>query len=307
MLRQPMPMAVCLLMKSFDSRRTSVRSPRVRSAIAKTLQVLEARSLQRQKANAAEIKKTATATRALRALFQQLIAENAAANHALREVSKHRINGLESLPRKAPVLDHVTTSMLSLQMHEDLAIVGPPYDFEWQWGNPNQAFHNKSTGRIAVEGKSGAMPNGQDGRVAAASGIGLAIITDRRASVSVRPFIDHSWQTAVGAVGLGAYGDATVGIDAAAFVDGKMHASGVHRDEVFSDSRATPSRQSGGAVAWVPSLTLNFELNPGQVGVVNFGAYVECDHNSGLLGSAAGGGRIDGQVKWLVVERFLRP
>ena len=43
---------------------------------------------------------------------------------------------------------------------------------------------------------------------------------------------------------------------------------------------------------------------PGQSYVVNFGAWVECDHTSSL-GVGAGQALVDAYVRWIVVERGL--
>jgi hypothetical protein len=196
-----------------------------------------------------------------------------------------------------------------MQLHENLSIVSPPYDLEWHWGNALMSVHDRNSGSIAVEGRSGSMPSGAGDDVAAASGIGLVITTDKPARLSVRPYIDHTWQLIVAAAGLGAIGRARVGIDATVFVDGTfLDQPGLRRDEAFFDSRGTLGKDlsSGGGTAWVPALTLDFDLERGQVAVVNYGAYVECTHDGGVFGAAAGGAWLGGRVRWIVVERFLR-
>jgi hypothetical protein len=276
----------------------------------KTAQTLEARSVQREKARAAQIKQTHAAVRALRAPLEQMVSENAAASRALLGLRKHRFGGIDKLQPEVPVRDSSSSiQSLHMQLHENLSIVTPPYDFEWHWGNLSKFVHDRNSGSIGVEGRSGAMVNGAGDDVAAASGIGLVITTDKPARLSVRPYIDHTWQVSVGAAGLGAIGRARVGVDATVFVDGKfLDQPGLRRDEAFFDSRGTQGEDlsSGGATAWVPALTLDFELERGQVAVVNYGAYVECSHDGGLFGAAAGGGWLNGRVRWIVVERFLR-
>jgi hypothetical protein len=152
----------------------------------KTAQTLEARSVQRDKARAAQIKQTDAAVRALRTPLEQVVSANAAASRALRELRKHRFGGIDKLQREVPVRDS-SSSILSLhmQLHENLSIVTPPYDFEWHWGNLSKFVHDRNSGSIGVEGRSGAMVNAAGDDVAAASGIGLNAVT--MVGYSVRP------------------------------------------------------------------------------------------------------------------------
>jgi len=44
----------------------------------------------------------------------------------------------------------------------------------------------------------------------------------------------------------------------------------------------------------------------GQLIAVNFGAFVECDHDDGIgVGAGGAAGLVQGLVKWVVVERFV--
>jgi hypothetical protein len=292
-------------MKPSREETLSARDPSVRTAITHALEALKVQSLQREKARIAEVKKTDKSLRALRAPFEQLIGESPAASRALEDLRQQHVKAVSGFVRDIPVRDRPGASILDLRLHEHLSVVIPPYDFDWQRGNPQQSIHNKLNGMIGILGESGHFQNGSSDRVDAAAGIGLAITTDKPAIVSVRPFITYSWEYVVAAGGLFSSGSASGGIDAAAFLNGAI-IDGVRRSVLFSDSRgwAGSDRDDGGGITWVPDVTLGFNMDPGQVVVVNFGAWIDCDHDSGI-GWGAGAGKVQGAVKWIVVERFI--
>jgi hypothetical protein len=70
-------------MKESSAERLSARDASVRAAITHTLEALKVRGLQNEKARAAEDRRFDKSLRALRAPFEQLIAENPAASRAL--------------------------------------------------------------------------------------------------------------------------------------------------------------------------------------------------------------------------------
>lgn len=294
-------------MKHSHSQRPSVRNLSTRGAIAKAIKAIENKSQEREKALVIENNKFAKSLHALQAPFEQLIAENPAAARALVELRRHRMKGPSGFARDLPVRDRPGESMMNIHLHQHLSFVIPPYDFDWQRGNPNDSLHNRFNGMIGILGESGNFSDGASGRVDAAAGIGLALTTDKPAFVSVRPYISYLWESVVAAAGPFSSGEARGGIDAAAFLNGGI-IDGVRRSELFSYSRgwAGSERDDGGGVAWVPDVTLEFKMVPGQVVVVNYGAWVECDHSDGI-GSGAGGAKVHGKVHWIVVERFVGP
>ena len=292
-------------MKPSSDQRLSARDPRARSAITKTLDAIKAGDLQREKARVAEVRKITKSQRALRAPFERLITQSPAASRALEGLRQQRVKSVEGFVREIPMRDRPGASVLDLHLQEHLSVVIPPYDFDWQRGNPNKAIRNRLDGSIGILGESGHFQNGNGDRVDAAAGIGLAITTDKPAMVSVRPFITYSWAYVVAAEGPFSSGSASGGIDAGAFLNGTI-IDGVRRSQLFSNSRGWDGSNSDndGGITWVPDVTLGFNMVPGQVVVVNFGAWITCDHDSGI-GWGAGGGRVQGSVKWIVVERFV--
>jgi len=286
--------------------RMSPRQPAARRAVEQFTRSVEALARQRTQARARERAEAARSQRALLRPFAKAIESDSVAAAALAGLRTRRLGSLDKLSARASFrASPPAASVLSLTLHEHLAVIGPPYDFEWQWGNAQQTLANASTGAIGVLGESGHFANGSADAVHAASGIGLILTTDKPALVSVRPFIQYSWAYAVGASGAFSSGSAAGGIDAAAFLNGKL-IDGVHRSQVFSDSRgwAGTDSDSGDGIAWVPDLTVGFSMAPGEVYAVPFGAWVDCDHTSGI-GFGAGGGKVQAQVKWVVVERFV--
>lgn len=121
----------------------------------------------------------------------------------------------------------------------------------------------------------------------------------------MRPYISYRWQSAVGVSGLFSSGEAKGGIDAAAFLNGRL-IDGVRRSELFSDSLSSGVRtpfNSDEETVWVPDVTLGFRIEASQVEVVNFGAWVEADH-SNEIGVGAGAGMVQATVPWIVAEYF---
>ena len=284
-------------------RRLSPKQPRARRAIKQVELAMSSRAAKYAEARNAENRRTELSLSALIHPLEKVIASDSRGGAALGKLRKQRFDAVAPLIRRAPSKSRVSSSTLSLALSEHITFATPPYDFEWSWGNAQQSLPNKGTGRIAVFGASGAVSGGSDDEVAAAAGIGVVLTTDRSVSVSVRPYIEISWAYAVGASGVGSNGSARGGVDAAAFLNGKI-VSGVRRTTEFSDSRgwSGTSSDSGNGVAWVPDLELSFVMNSGVAYIVNFGAWVECDHTSGI-GVGAGTGKLDGLVKWIVFER----
>lgn len=293
-------------MNSSNTQRPSPDEPRVQEAFAQAFATIQGLSEQRHQARAAEDEAIAKYTRALQAPFAKIIAERPESAHALKELRQREPLELAESNVSSPVRgDRSGGPMFNLHLQEHLSVIGAPYDFDWQWGNPVSAVHNRLNGQIIVNTASGHARNGASGRVEAAAGIGLAITTDRPATVSVRPFITYEWRYGVTASGVFSNSETKGGADAAAFLDGAL-IDGVKRSEFFSDSQSWggTTQNSGGGIVWVPDVTLGFNIQPGQVVVTNFGVWAQCDHNSGI-GVAGAIGNIRATVSWIVVERFL--
>jgi len=180
----------------------------------------------------------------------------------------------------------------------------PPYDLEWKWGNAFEVSTSAVGGRFMVKGASGDAKGATNDPVAAAAGIGLVLMSTVATHVTVRPYIDMSWQYIVEAAGWMGNAAARGGIDAAAVLDDKFVA-GTRRTTEFSASRGSGRHGADGVgVAWVPDIELSFGMAAGRFYIVNFGAWVECENTSGF-GAANGMCRMEGLVRFIVVEKTL--
>jgi hypothetical protein len=276
-------------------------------AFNQAYETLESLNRQRRADHLGRIGVSASLTQALYPPFLEQIMAHPAAAHALDELRHTRVLEVAEVQPGLPSRGlHPNGPLLNIHVQEHLSVTSAPYDFDWQWGNPISAVHQRSNGDISIKGGSGHVQQGSGDRVEAASGIGLAVTTTLPTRISVRPYIEYRWKSGVMASGLYSSGEARGGIDAAAFIDGQLVA-GVRRSELFSDSRSWTgvSVQDGDGVAWVPDVTLEFDLEPGQLSVVNYGAWLECDHTSGI-GVGGGIALIQARVRWVVVERFER-
>jgi len=282
--------------------RLSQKQPRARRAIKQVTVALDTAAKKGAESGLADSREADATLRDMLRPLEEAIQSDPRAASALARLRKTKLASLAPLGRSESRGSGLSVATLTLPLSERYSFAIPPYDFEWHWGNSIQAFANKGDGHIGVIGGSGRVRGGSDDAVAAASGIGFILISNAATHVAVRPYIDVSWEYIVAAAGLGSNGFAQGGIDAAAFLDGQIVA-GVRRTTEFSASRGAGRHQdSGGGVAWIPDIELSFAMAPGKAYIVNYGAWVECDHTSGI-GSAAGTAKVEGRVRYVVVER----
>ena len=190
-------------------------------------------------------------------------------------------------------------TLLMLPLSQHINVYGPPYDYGWNWGNPTSQTSDNQTGRFSVIAQSPVTG-------AAAAGIGLVLTSDKPAFVFVRPYIPYTWKWGAKTIGLGSSAKVRGGIDASAWVDGAL-CTPVRRDEGFSGSASGFDGMvegSGGDVAWLENISLNFMMTPGKIYGVSLGAWVECDHSTGIGGAGSAGG-VQAKVPFVVVERFV--
>lgn len=188
---------------------------------------------------------------------------------------------------------------LMLPLSKRVNVFGPPYDYDWSWGNPTRETSDPSTGICSVFAQSPITS-------AAAAGIGLLLTSDKPAFVFVRAYITYEWQAAAKTIGIGSTAKVWGGIDSSAWVDGKLHTE-VRRDQVFDISASwfdNEERASGEGVAWSDNISLNFRMTAGKTYAVSLGAWVECVHSTGV-GGAGSAGVVTGTVKFVVIERFV--
>jgi len=274
-----------------------------RRAIESFNEAIEVLARKRAEKLAGEAKESQRALRTMMRPLEDLIESDPAAKAARAQLQQKRLDPVAP-PRERPFEEiRAGAPAIPLSVEAVLTVVVPPYDFEWSWGNAQQTGANKINGLIGILGKSGAFDGGISDAVHGDSGICVYLTISVPVPGEVRPFITYSWAYVVGAYGVGSSGSAAGGLDASCYVDGRI-IDGVHRSQVFSDSRGTygQDQDSGDGIASVDALTVSFFMEPGKVYAVPFGTWVDCDHTSGL-GFSGGGGRVEAQVKWVVVQR----
>jgi hypothetical protein len=246
---------------------------------------------ERQQARAASRKDLQVAQSAL----ERLIERDAEARAALARLRRQTVEPRARLS-SAKLARPSDEQLLSLHLNKRVSVIGPPYDFAWNWGNHTQQISNPATGQITIVAQSARTG-------AAAAGIGIVLTTDRPAMVSVRPYIHYEWEAHVVTAGLFSSAEVRGGIDASAWLDGAL-LTPVHRHQAFHEDSSSDRHRVGWGSAPVSEVGLRFAMEPGKVYAVPFGAWMECDDSPGL-GAAGSAGAVDGVVQFVVVEQFV--
>lgn len=292
-------------MKRFEASRikagsAAVGQAKARQAIKQTVagltEVNEHRVREREEMKAA----TRAEVRIVQSALEKLIEQDAAAKIAVRKLRRQRGDLNLRLDRRfEEALQPAQQSLFAVHLHRHVHVLGPPYDYGWIWGNPDEQASDVVFGWMKVVAYSRTTS-------AAAAGIGVVLTTDKQAIVSVRPFIRYSWRYQMVASGIGSNADVRGGIDASAWVNGTMLSPGIRRHQAFSDSIswAASRDEFGEGVAPLDQISLDFTMAPGKVYSVNFGTWVECEHEK-WIGNAESGGRVEATMPFIVVERFV--
>lgn len=266
----------------------------IKRNVAGLIEMNEYMVRERMKSRAAAQKEGAPFVDALESLLKQQKAT------ALKEIRRESLSlNLQSDLARDEERKQGQQSLLMQPLNQNLNFLIPPYDYEWNWGNPTSHVSDKQTGKCSVFAQSPITG-------AAASGIGLLLTTDKPAIVFVRPYIPDSWDWAVKSTGIFSSAEVRGGIDASAWVDGAL-CTPVRRDQAFSERASGfdgERRGDGGGTAWLNNIELNFIMSPGKTYAVSFGTWVECEDHSGI-GGAGSAGRMNGTVVFVVVERYV--
>lgn len=268
-----------------------------RRAIRRALAALVARN---ERAQRERVKARAAAQKEVRVLegaLEKLIERDAAARATLGRLRRQRPDlGMRLGAMEA--LQPIEQPILALHLHQHVSVIGPPYDFGWNWGNHSHQLSNPATGGIGVVVQSAITDR-------AAAGIGIILTTGKPSIVSVRPYVHYEWSYRMKVLGIGSSASVRGGIDASAWVNGALIPP-VRYHQAFEDSIdwVASRDESGNGIAPVDEVAMNFDMDPGKTYVVNFGAWVEADHSTGL-GAAGASGRSQGVVQFIVVRRFV--
>jgi len=183
-----------------------------------------------------------------------------------------------------------------------------PHDDVWVWGNQSRHEKDKALGIANMFGACGnadlaGVPTKDDDHLEGATGVIDFITTDRRAFVNVTATVLNNWSYGVQAHGGGSSATSKGGIDMAAYRDGQA-IDGPRRLELFSDY-ANDFNQVEHTGRGTENVQVNFTIEPGEVVGVPFGAWLVCDHSSGI-GTAGAYGSVALQIVSLtIVKHFL--
>ncbi|MGH9966448.1 MAG: hypothetical protein ACREBG_01245 [Pyrinomonadaceae bacterium] len=268
----------------------------IKRAVAGVTELNERRVREREETKAAALAEV----RIVQSAIEKLIEQDEAAKIAIGKLRRQGSDLNLRLDRTfEEALRPAQQSLLALTLHQHVHVIGLPYDFGWNWGNPNLQVSDPAYGWAGVFAYSNRTS-------AAAAGIGVILTTDKPAIVSVRPFIRYTWQYQMIVSGIGSNADVRGGIDWSAWVDGTLLSPGIRRHQAFSDSISWVSKRNelGDGDAPMDQVSLDFTMAPGKVYSVNFGSWVECEHEN-WIGSAASGAKVEATIPFIAVLRFV--
>ncbi len=269
----------------------------IKRAVAGVTEVNELRVREREETKAA----ARAEVRIVQSAIEKVIEQDEAAKIALGKLRRQRSSLNLRLDRTfEEALHPAQQTLFALTLRHHVHVLGPPYDYGWNWGNPNFQVSEPAYGWAGVLAYSNRTS-------AAAAGIGAILTTDKPAIVSVRPFIRYSWQYQMSVSGIGSNADVRGGIDASAWVNGTMISPPeIRRHLAFSDSISWVSSRNelGEGDAPMDQISLDFTMAPNNVYSVNFGSWVECEYED-WIGSAASGAKVQATIPFIVVVRFV--
>lgn len=163
-----------------------------------------------------------------------------------------------------------------------------PYDFTWWWHSENTSppynqIIDRSTGRVALDARSGTVPGGASGPVEAHAGYGVVLTTDHPMPVVGRSLRNAWYSAGVEAAGLGSNATATLGMELTALEDGKLIAIA---SEPIWHKRVSGPYEKGtdteGPAAFNEPRELSFFMHPGREYTFNVGIWVKTDRTPGI-------------------------
>jgi hypothetical protein len=176
-------------------------------------------------------------------------------------------------------------------------IMVAPYDFTWSWHNenanpPHNQVFQRSTGRVALDARSGAVAGGASGAVEAHAGYGVVLTTDHPMPVVGRALRRARYSVGIEAVGVGSNATATIGMELTALEDGKLIA--IASDTIWrkrvSGSLFSPYEKETdqqGPAMFIEPRELAFFMQPGREYTFNVGIWVRTDRSFGIGAGAA--------------------
>ncbi|MCE0448030.1 MULTISPECIES: hypothetical protein [Streptomyces] len=231
----------------------------------------------------------------LNAPFRKLIEEDP---HAVKALEKLRTCELLKLSDTTDTLQHdepLATPDVSPRAESGFA---PPYDFDWNFHidhPPVKKTHDRFTGALQLEARSGLVDEGAPGRVIAHAGCGVWMVFENPGKKFPRAFLNPgSFAFHVKTVGVGSNATSEGGFELAVFEDGRFLTSASRR---LWRSRISGFEEAQGRDGPLSITTPNVEFNlrPGHGYSVNAFIWVVTDRSTGV-GAAAAVSRISARM-----------
>lgn len=202
--------------------------------------------------------------------------------------------------------------LYSVVAHPGLTTISAPYDYMTQWMEPGSkpprtSIGDPAGGLMTVAGESSFPDDG----VNAVAGVGFVLDATAFGLAEVRPYITYSWHYSNLAAGAFSHAEASGGVELAAWrvSDGSSASlGGVRRKQLFRDA-VSPGEfhdyaEDGTVIS--SDISVDIQIQPGESYWVNLGAWVVCNHDSGvtLAPTTTAFGEILAHVGFVVIQRY---
>ncbi|MEU6981554.1 MULTISPECIES: hypothetical protein [unclassified Streptomyces] len=241
----------------------------------------------RERAAEAEL---AELTDAMEAPLTRLVQQDAAAARAAEALAATEVLHL----RESDALREDGASYFPPHIRTDVRSVGfvPPYDFSWAWHDgagfpPHNRILNRSTGEVGLDARSGSLPDGVSGLVAAHAGFGVVLPTTNPGQKFPHAVLNPGrYAFALKTVGVGSNATSEGGFELTVFEDGRFL---VGAGTQLWRSRISAGEESRGGDGPRPMTgpELQFTMVPGRSYVFNAGIWVVTDRSTGIGAAAA--------------------
>ncbi|MEU6934827.1 hypothetical protein AB4225_18825 [Streptomyces sp. 2RAF24] len=258
----------------------------VERSVASLVEYSVARSA-RERADEAEL---AEHTHALEAPLVRLVQEDAAAARAAETLGAREVLRL----RESDALREDGASYFPPHVRTDVRSVGfvPPYDFSWSWHDgagfpPHSQILNRATGEVGLDARSGSVPDGVSGLVAAHAGFGVVLPTTNPGQKFPHAVLNPGrFSFVLKTVGVGGNATSEGGFELTVFEDGRFL---VGANAQLWRSRISGGEESRGGDGPRPMAgpELQFTMVPGRSYVFNAGIWVLSDRSTGIGAAAA--------------------
>ncbi|MET9959581.1 hypothetical protein ABZ128_10975 [Streptomyces sp. NPDC006326] len=222
----------------------------------------------------------------LNAPFKKLVEEDPHAVKALEKLRDYELlqpDTTEALQQDAPP----TAYDVSPRAESGFA---PPYDFDWSFHIDHPPFrksHDRFTGMLSLDARSGAITDGAPGRVIAHAGFGVFMVFENPGKKFPHAVLKPgSFAFHVQTVGVGSNATSEGGFDLAVFEDGRF-LTGASRRLWRSRISGFEEAEGRDGPLTITAPDVEFNLRPGHGYSVNAGIWVVTDRSTGVGAGAA--------------------